>query len=160
MPGIFWEAGVPEMSQPGALPSGCTGIWVADEETQAYTVLLTSWEVMRVRLRAVQGVLRTKGESPALYEGREGSQEQSEGQCPGAFGQLWIPALLLSTCVTGGKLPNLSVPLFLIGKMGVILYLHSQVVGRIKWVTIHITLGTGPGVEGTCCPRVDYYARS
>lgn len=38
VPGIFWEAGVPEMSQPGALPSGCTGIWVADEETQAYNV--------------------------------------------------------------------------------------------------------------------------
>lgn len=109
-----------------------------------------------MRLRVVQGVLRTKRESPTQDVGREGSQEQAEGQCPGAFGQVWIPALLLSTCVTGGKLPNLSVPWFLIGKMGIILYLHSQVIGSIKWVTIHIMLGTGPGVEGTCYPRVNY----
>lgn len=76
---------------------------------------------MRVRLRGIQGVLRTRGDSLAQEGGRNGGWEQAEGQFPGASGRVWIPVMLHSACVTWGKLPNLSVPRFLIGNMGVVI---------------------------------------
>lgn len=73
---------------------------------------------MRVRPRGIQGVLRTRGVSLTQDGGRKGGKEQPEGSLPRAFGRAWILVLALSTCVTEGKSPNLSVPRFLIGKMG------------------------------------------
>lgn len=52
---------------------------------------------------------------------RGGGQEQAEGQFPGTSGQVWIPVLPHSVCVTWNKLPNLSVPRFLIDNMGVLI---------------------------------------
>lgn len=46
------------------------------------------------------GCVRTGGDSLTQEGVREGGQEQSEGQFSGAFGQMWIPVLFLSTCVT------------------------------------------------------------
>ena len=46
------------------------------------------------------GCVRTGGDSLPQEGVREGGQEQSEGQFSGAFGQMWIPVLSLSTCVT------------------------------------------------------------
>lgn len=76
---------------------------------------------MRVRLRGIQGVLRTRGDSLTQEAGRNSSQEQAEGQFPGISGQVWIPVLPHSVCVTWNKLPNLSVPRFLIDNMGVLI---------------------------------------
>lgn len=61
-----------------------------------------------------------------------------------------MPGLPLSTYVTSGKLPNLSVPLFLISKMGEQSHLCSLIVVRILWGPIHTVLGTGPGVLHMC----------
>lgn len=46
------------------------------------------------------------------------TQEQAEGQFPGACSGVWVPALLHSACVRWGEFPNLSVPWLLVGKGG------------------------------------------
>ena len=75
------------------------GAWEGRQETETSYVLLTRWKVMRGRPRQVQCV-RTAGDSLTQEGVREGGQEQTEGQFSGAFGQMWIPVLFFSTCVT------------------------------------------------------------
>lgn len=79
---------------------------------------------MRTRLRGIQGVLRTRGDSLTQEGGRNGSQEQAKGQFPGTYGQVWIPVWSHCACVTWSEIPNLSVPWFLIGNMGVLMVLR------------------------------------
>lgn len=90
---------------------------------------------MRVRPKGIQGVLRARRDSLTQEGVREDGQQQSEGAV-----SLW-PGV--DTCTILFYLCDLSVPPFLIGKMGVKDCTSIVGCGEDKWITTNLVWEQG-----------------